>query len=145
MKACIVGNRSLELNGDVAQVILDELVSLGDRGFDEILLRHPLHQPRRPFEALVASLAAVMGFTTADYIPESGGRAQVFARDVVMVRDSDEVVAYFPASYYDGEHVMSGTAHVVDKALDQAKPVRAYAMTDKGPILVGSDNEDTEG
>ena len=143
MKATIVGTRSLELDGDVVQIVLDELGNLGSRGFTEILIRKPLRRSRRPFEALTASLAEVMGFTVTDYVPEPGGRALVFLRDVEMVRDSDEVVAFFPQSYYDGEDVMSGTAHVVDKALDQAKPVRAYAVVEGQAVLVGSDNEDS--
>lgn len=134
----IVGSRALELDGDVAQIILDELIELGDRGFDEILVRKPLRRAKRPFEALVSSLAEVMGFRVTDFTPDVGGRAQVFFRDIDMVKQSDEVVAFFPP-----EHEMAGgTAHVVDKALDQKKPVRAYAVVSGRRILIGSDNEE---
>lgn len=136
MKVCIVGSRALELDGNVVQVLLDELAQLGERGFTEILIRKPLHRSRRPFEALVGQLGGVLGFTVTEYIPDVGGRAQVFFRDIEMVQHSDEVAAYFPEDH----EMTGGTAHVVEKALDQGKTVRAYVMIDGRPVLVGSDN-----
>lgn len=139
MKACIAGSRALELDGHVAQIVLEELLRLGDRGFTEILVREPLHSPLRPFEALVASLGNVLSLTVTSYQPEPGGRAQVFLRDVEMVQDADEVVAFFPA---DAE-MSGGTGHVVEKALDQKRRVRAYAIVGGRPVLIGS--EDNQG
>ncbi len=140
MKAVIVGSRALELDGDVAAHILHELIGLGERGFDEILLRKPLHRAARPFEALTASLAGVLGLTVTLCIPEPGGRAQVFLRDVSMVSASDEVVAFFP----EDAEMSGGTGHVVEKALDQARPVRAYAVVKGELVLVGSDDDYTQ-
>ena len=142
MKVAIVGSRSLELDGEVATHVLNELVSLGERGFEEVLLRKPLRRSSRPFEALVASLAGVLGFRIVDWVPEPGGRAQVFFRDIEMVKDADEVVAFFPEGYFEGEHVMSGTAHVVEQAQYQERPVRAYVLMDGKRVLVGSDNDE---
>ena len=113
------------------------MIFIGERGCEEILLRKPLRRASRPFEALVASLAGVLGLRVSDWIPDPGGRAQVFLRDVEMVQDADEVVAFFP----EDAEMSGGTGHVVEKALDQHKPVRAYAVVGGNLILVGSDNE----
>lgn len=137
MKICVVGSRALELDGDLAAIILTELVALGEQGCDEILIRKPLTRSRRPFEAFVASLAGVLGLAVTDHVPEPGGRQQVFLRDVEMVQAADGVIAYFP----EDSEMTGGTGHVVEKALDQARPVRAYAVVKGEAVLIGSDND----
>lgn len=134
MKTAVVGSRDLELDGTVAYLLLNTLMEL-DAG--EILLRRPLHVPPRAFEVLVGSLAIPLGFEVSWWTPEPGGRAEVFVRDVDMVKEADQVVAFFP----EGAEMTGGTGHVVEKALDQKKPVRAYAVVDGELILVGADNE----
>jgi len=134
MKVCIVGSRSLEVDGNVALHVVTTLVQLDPS--DEILVRKPLTRVLRPFEALVASLAGTMGHTVTEYAPEPGGRAQVFLRDVEMVRDSDQVIAFFA----DGDEMSGGTGHVVDKAIDQKRSVRAYAVeADKLRLIAEED------
>lgn len=139
MKVCIVGSRSLEINGDVALHIVTTLVDLPPES--EILIRKPLTRSLRPFEAMVAALGGSMGHTVTEYVPEPGGRSQVFLRDVEMVRDADEVVAFFA----DGDEMSGGTGHVVDKAIDQQRPVRAYAVEPTRLRLIAAEDWSTEG
>lgn len=140
MKTCIVGSRNLELDGTVALHILDTLQGIPDWPKGEILLRKPLTRAARPFEALVGHLAASMGFRVVWHAPEPGGRAMVFLRDVAMVGASDQVIAFFP----EGDEMTGGTAHVVEKALDQQRPVRAYVVGDQ-LRLIGSEDWAVEG
>lgn len=135
MKVCFAGSRSLELNGVVAQHILNMLVAL-PKHTETILLRSPLHTPPRPFEALVASLAEVLSLGVEWWAPEPGGRGQVYLRDVSMVAAADEIVAFFP----EGDEMMGGTGHVVDMAIAQEKKVRAYAVVGRELVLIGSED-----
>jgi hypothetical protein len=138
MKTVIVGSRTLEIEADVAFHVLRALESIP---MGTILLRKPLRRPPRPFEGLVALLAQAMGFEVTWHAPAPGGRAMVFLRDVEMVTKSDQVIAFFSE-----KDVMSGgTGHVVEKALDQQRPVRAYAIMGDQLRLVGSEDATTEG
>jgi hypothetical protein len=95
----------------------------------------------RPFEALVASLATTLGHTPRAFVPEPGGRSKVYLRDVEMVGAADEVVAFFQ----DGDEMTGGTAHVVEKAIDQRRPVRAYALSGDQMRLIAEEDWAMEG
>lgn len=136
MKTVFVGSRSLELDGMVALHVLEQLQGIPG---GSILVRKPLRRPLRPFEALVASLATALGFEVVECAPEPGGRSEVFLRDVEMVAAADQVIAFFP----DGDEMTGGTAHVVEKALDQHRPVHAYAVSDGQLRLIGSEDWST--
>lgn len=138
MKVCLAGSRALELNGTVAQHVLNTLLSL-PRETETILLRSPLHSPPRPFEALVASLAEVLGLGVDWWVPEPGGRSQVYLRDISMVSAADEIITFFP----EGDEMMGGTGHVVDMAIAQEKTCRAYAVVGSELVLIGSDEGST--
>ena len=151
MKTCIVGSRSLVLDGNVAIHLLYTLQELYEHDRRErvgpdvtsilarperVILRQPLHLPVRPFEALTSTLAESLGLGVDWFAPEPGGRAKVFLRDVEMVQAADQVIAFFP----DGDEMTGGTGHVVEKALDQKKPVRAYAVAGTELRLIGSED-----
>lgn len=139
MKVAVVGSRALEVNGDVAIHVVTLLAELPSGA--EILVRRPLTRPLRPFEALVSALANSLGHEVTEYTPDPGGRSQVFLRDVELVRDADEIIALFP----DGDEMSGGTGHVVDKAIDQKRPVRAYAVEAMGLRLIGAEDWSAEG
>lgn len=136
---CIAGSRALPIDGDLIQILLDEITSLNGRGFEMILLRKPLYGEVRLFESVVTALARAFSLSVTYYEPEPGGRAMIFYRDIDMVEDAQEIVAFFPE---DGE-MLGGTGHVVDTAINQSKPVRAYAVVNGSLVLIGSDNEET--
>lgn len=138
MNVCLVGSRSLKVDGDVALHVLAALQAIPG---GTVLLRKPLWRPPRSFETLVSTLAASLGLEVRWCVPAPGGRSLVFLRDVEMVQAADEVIAFFP----EGEEMTGGTAHVVEKALDQKRPVRAYAIQAGAIRLVGSEDWSTEG
>lgn len=139
MKVAIVGSRALEVDGNVAIHVVTLLAELPPD--TEVLVRRPLTRPLRPFEALVSALASSLGHEVTEYQPEPGGRSQVFLRDVELVRDADEVIALFP----DGDEMSGGTGHVVDKAIDQQRPVRAYAVEADKLRLIAAEDWSAEG
>ena len=96
-----------------------------------IYLRRGLRTNAGPFEQLVSRLATTLGLSYRYHLPvPHSGRAAVYNRDIAMVAESDLVVAFFaPARIMEG-----GTAHVVEKAIDAAVPVFAYAIHQDGRI-----------
>jgi len=137
-RIAIVGSRSLEPSGHVANVVLDELIELSTTDEIDILLRKPLFKDTSPFERLVAELATTLGCGVTWFRPRAGGREGVFGRDIDLVSSADEVIAYFP----DGEEMTGGTGHVVEKALDQECPVRAYVVAGGTVRWVGGNERD---
>lgn len=139
MKLCVVGSRAIEVDGAVAVHIVELLSKLPKDS--TVMVRKPMTRSLRPFEAMVTSMAATMGLRAETFAPEPGGRGKVFSRDIEMVAAADEVVAFFA----DGDEMTGGTAHVVDKAIDQQKPVRAYAIAGPELRLIADEDWTTEG
>ena len=138
-KALFAGSGALSLTPETARLVLGELESL-DTDVKEILLRRPRGNYPRPFEALVNAMASQMDFRVTWFKPSLGGRSATFLRDVQMVMAADEVVCFFPP-----DHLMEGgTGHIVEKALDQEKPVRAYELSPAGLRWIGGHNESKE-
>lgn len=138
-RIAIVGSRSLEPSGHVANVVLNELMELSANDEIDVLLRRPRSKPINPFERLVAELATTLGCEVTWFTPRLGGRVATFGRDIDLVSRADEVVAYFP----DGEEMTGGTGHVVEKAMDQECPVRAYVVAGGTVRWVGGNERDT--
>lgn len=122
-----MGNRSFPLTAAIGAQIVDVLLAFGQDvvfltrgspGIDEFIMR----------------AAPLIGRRCFAY-PSTGG-AENFNRDVELVKDADEVVAFFDIDRLHDEH--TGTAHVVAKALDKHKPVHAYAALDERLIYAGS-------
>ena len=138
MRVVFAGSRSLPLTAMVAQNVLARLVEYDRPGEPPlILLRRPTDRPLRPFEALVASLAKTLGYDIETRSPGPGGRKATFVRDVDLVAAADEVVAFFS----EKDEMDGGTGHVVEKALDQGRTVRAYTIVDGESRLIGSWDE----
>lgn len=126
-RIAVVGSRSFPLTPEVGAEIVDVLraypagtvfLTRGSEGFDTFLM----------------SIAPIIGYTAVAY-PSTGG-ASNFLRDVQLVTDADEVVAFLdPDSLTD---MNTGTAHVLSKALDQRKPTRAYSVANRSLVYAGS-------
>jgi hypothetical protein len=97
-----------------------------------LLLRHGISTQPSQFDFSVAMSAKLLDWPVRWYIPEPGGRDQVFYRDIEMVRDADVVLAFFA----NGAVMEGGTAHVVEKAQDARVPVYAYEWE----VEYGGDN-----
>jgi hypothetical protein len=124
MNIVMVGNRTFPVIK--AAIELAELLATFDREKDTIHSRGS-----HGTDEFIIEAAKVMGFQTKTW-PGKGG-ADNFIRDVEMVKAADIVYAFFEADSV-GE---GGTQHVLDKALDQRKPIRSYTF-DHRLILVGS-------
>jgi hypothetical protein len=137
-KVALVASRTLSL-AEVFPWALEELRELPEGSW--VHLRKAMRGSASQFSLAMAVLATELELNVRWFRPGSGGRQATFIRDVEMVAASDEVVAYFAEGEEMG--VESGTAHVVEKALDQGKTCRAYVIIDGDRRLVGShDAED---
>lgn len=87
------------------------------------------------FDQFICGVGPIIGYPVL-VAPSEGNNWQ---RDVDMVKEADEVLAFFDPETIGDER--TGTAHVVTKALDQKKPVRAYTAADRHLVYAGSLNE----
>ena len=130
MNLVVVASR----NADPAIAVpyaLEEIAKLPEGSV--IFLRKPTGKPARRFELALVVGATLLGVGVRWWEPGPGGRKATFLRDVAMVGAADEVVAYFAEDAEMG----GGTGHVVEKALDQNRPCRAYALVGGGLKWIG--------
>lgn len=123
LRICLAGSRDLPLL-KMPRLVVAQLVRAR-----KILLRHPRTAGALPglFEATVAKMATALDIEVGWFLPEPGGREQVFLRDLAMVGKSDLVVAFFSSAVMDG-----GTAHVVEAAMARDVTVEAYHVDPDG-------------
>jgi hypothetical protein len=104
----------------------------------KLLLRSGNKSEPGLFEQMIAKLAITLWLDVEWFRPDpAGGRGATFERDLELVRSSDLVLAYFSTTT-----IIGGTAHVVEKAIDQDVPVYAYGFTGDGYIRVGEHDPD---
>lgn len=133
----VAGSRTVPVPQALACAVR-ELAELPDDS--EVFLRKPTKKPASSFEMGVALIAIKLGLNVRWWEPGPGGRQATFLRDVNMVGAADEVLAYFTEDEVMSE--LSGTAHVVEKALDQGRPCRAYAIVDGTLKWVGGSDQE---
>jgi len=80
-------------------------------------------------ESAIATAAKLMDWPIEWFVPEPGGRDQVFFRDIEMVREADVVLCVFTET----DPMAGGTGHVVEKAIDRRVPVYAYTADIENP------------
>lgn len=100
-----------------------------------VLLRRPRSSRVADYEQFVAVVAQTLGHTVEWCVPEPGGRAATFARDIQMAARSDAVIAMF-----DADHIMvGGTGHLVEKANEAGCSTFAYSIDEDGKLAyIGS-------
>ena len=123
MNLVLVASRSVDPAVAVPYA-LEEIAKLPEGSV--IFLRKPTAKPARRFELALVVGATLLGVGVRWWEPGPGGRKATFLRDVSMVGAADEVVAYFS----EKAEMDGGTGHVVEKALDQNRPCRAYSIVD---------------
>jgi hypothetical protein len=101
-----------------------------------ILLRKGAYTEPGRFERDVENLCSILHMDWEWCVPvptgTTVGRAAVYYRDIEMVDRADLVLLFFsPDEAHDG---YSGTAHLMDKALDAARPVYAYTVAEDGLV-----------
>lgn len=126
LKVCAVGSRSFPLTPQLGSEVVDVLrayppqttfLTRGSEGFDQFIL----------------AAAPILGYEAIEFPRVIGGN---FYRDVELVRMSDEILVFLdPASLHNEN---TGTAHILEKALDQRKAVRAYSAANDHLVFAGS-------
>jgi hypothetical protein len=133
MKVVIAGSRALPAGN--APRLLARFLATFDDG-DTVLIRTPKTGEPGPFEQDVVKLCRLFYIPVETYTPEptgtTPGRSSVYLRDIELVAASDLVLLFFkPDEAVEG---YSGTAHLMDKALDGDRPVYAYTVADDGRV-----------
>lgn len=133
MKVAIAGSRRLPA-GQAPRLLIRFLAALPDDTL--ILLRKGAFTEPGRFELDVEALCSVLRLDWEWCVPrptpQTPGRASVYFRDIDMIERADLVLLFFaPDEATDG---YSGTAHLMDKALDADRPVYAYAVYENGNV-----------
>ena len=102
-----------------------------------LLLRTGAHTNPGPVERMVFVLANFTGHEVRWCVPEEGrNRTGTYVRDVEMVQAADAVVALL---HPDEDPLgTSGTAHILQKAIDANRTLFAYAAGPEGFEWIGS-------
>lgn len=126
-KVVVVGSRSFPLTPEIGAAVVELIrayppdtvvLTRGSSGFDTFVMR----------------ACEIIDYPVAVF-PSLGG-GDNFRRDADMVRESDEVLVFLDP---DSLHNMNtGTAHVIEKALDQKKVAKAYSVANGSLVYVGS-------
>lgn len=125
-KVGVAGNSTFPISAEVGAEIVDVLLAFGD---DAVFLT----RGSPGFDTFIVGVAPLIGRRCFTY-PSKGG-ADNFLRDIELVRDADEMLVFFaPGQLEDYD---SGTAHILEKALDNHKPTKAYSIVNGSLIWVG--------
>jgi hypothetical protein len=134
MKVAIGGSRKLP-DGTAKRVLADFIENIGKDVL--IMVRSPMSRPPGAFEDQTAVMAITKGLKVEYRRPKPTdahpGRASVYLRDYDMVQDADLVVLFFTPD--DAVSGYSGTAHLLDKALDAGVPVTAWMVYEDGSVV----------
>lgn len=126
-KLAIIGNGDFPITPEVGAEIVEIIRSYGEN----VIL---LTRGRGSVDQFIAGVAPIIGLRCFLY-PSRGG-ADNWNRDVELASDADEILAFFhPDALPD---YSSGTAHLVEKALDKKRKVHAYSVTDRHLVYAGS-------
>lgn len=133
MKIAIAGSRRLPA-GQAPRLLIRFLAALPADAV--ILLRKGLFTEPGRFESDVEHLCSFLHMDWQWCIPElreeTTGRALVYFRDMTMVEQADLVLLFFtPGDAVEGS---SGTAHLMEKALEADRPCYAYTVADDGKV-----------
>jgi len=133
LKITIAGSRRLPA-GQAPRLLVRFLAALPHDAC--ILLRKGAYTEPGRFERDVESLCSILRLDWEWVVPRptdtTVGRASVYFRDIEMVERSDLVLLFFvPEEATDG---YSGTAHLMEKALDADRPVYSYSVADDGKV-----------
>lgn len=122
----VAGNSSFPLTPAIGSAVVDLLreypqgtrfITRGSPGLDEFVLR----------------ACELLGLP-CEPRPSSGGPDN-FRRDADMARECDEMLAFLdPATLHRED---TGTAHMIDKGLDQKRRVRAFSASGDRLVYVG--------
>ena len=131
-KVCVVGSTRFPMTAGIGAQVVDELRGLGDVAI--------LTRGTGEFETFLMHVCPLLELRCLTY-PSTGGPDN-WRRDVELVHDADEVLAYVSPRDLEKHDRMTGTLHIVDKALDQKKPVRMFTEVDGRIVYAAASQED---
>ena len=135
MKVVIAGSHRLP-KGQAPRLLIRFLATLPEDAI--ILMRRPASLDAMPgmFEIDVSGLASILHLDVEWFAPAPTdrfpGRSSVFLRDIEMVRKADLVILFVTPE--EVEAVYAGTMHLLDKAMDENRPVYAYSVDHEGKV-----------
>jgi len=125
-RLCVVGSDRFPIDAVIGGQVVDEIRAAKP---EVILTRGGPH-----FDQFVTKVAALLGIPVILF-PARGG-SDNWERDVELAGQADQVMAFLAPDSLSVEK-MSGTQHVIEKAMDQRKPVRAYTTVDQRLVWAG--------
>jgi len=134
MKVVIAGSHRLP-KGQAPRLLIRFLATLPEDAM--ILMRRSMWGGvRGPFEVDVDDLCTILHMDVEWFEPtptdRHPGRASVFLRDIEMVRKADLVILFVTPE--EVEAAYAGTMHLLDKAMDENRPVYAYSVDHEGKV-----------
>lgn len=127
-RVILAANRAVPLRA-IAQHLVKTLASFPPE--TTVLLRRPLRRKPYPFESLCGELCASLGIPVEWHRPEPGGREKVMLRNIELATGADGMIAYV----HRDEQIGSGTAHLLDVALESDIPVTAWTWDEPTDAL----------
>lgn len=141
MRIAIGGSRKLPA-GAGTRLLVRFLAQLAPG--TEILLRKGISTEPGGFEVEVLELCQLLQLPVRWCEPQITekvwGRGSVFVRDLDMVHEADLVLAFVDA----GADEYSGTAHLLDKAIEADRPVYGYHVDALGVATRWGENDPNE-
>jgi hypothetical protein len=149
----IAGSRALP-RGVAPRLLVRFLAAIPEGS--KVLLRRGASRPPGEFEAQVEKMCDMLGLAVEWRLPVAVekwnddpeglvllvGREQTFARDMQMIYDADLVLCFHTPEQIGDE--TSGTASLVEKALQADKAVYAYAVEGETVLRVGEQDAKEE-
>lgn len=129
-KVAIVGSTTFPIDAAVGTEIVDVML---EYGADVVFLT----RGSPGFDTFVMGAAPLIGRRCFAY-PSQGG-ADNFIRDIELVKDADEVLAFFDPDTLSRDD--TGTGHVVEAALSAGKPCKAYTAVNGSLVWVGESDD----
>lgn len=125
-KVALIGSTTFPIDAAVGAEIVDTMLGCGEEAVF-------LTRGSKGFDQFIMSVAPLIGRRCFAY-PSEGG-ADNFLRDIELVKDADEVLAFFdPATLHRTD---TGTGHVVEVALSQQKPCKAFTVVNGTLVWAG--------
>lgn len=130
----MVGSSKFPIDVAIGTQIVEEIRALGDVAI--------LTRGRGNLDEFVKNVSIVLGLRCLTY-PSRGG-SDNWQRDVELVKDADEVLAFITQKDMEldvEKDRLTGTLHIVEKGLDQKKKVRLFTEVDGRLVYAAATEE----